>query len=76
MQKKTKVETVGMIEITAPTQTLNHCNSIKVKLSIMEFKKEIFRAEIFELSGIGTFEKIFNNFHFPFLDSSTQVEAV
>ena len=42
LQKKTKVKTVGMIEITTLTQTLNHWNNNKVKLSIMKFRKEIF----------------------------------
>ena len=42
LQKETKVKTVEMIEITTPTQTLNHWNNSKVKLSIMKFRKEIF----------------------------------
>ena len=42
LQKKTKVKTVGMIQITTLTQILNHWNNNKVKLSIMKFRKEIF----------------------------------
>ena len=39
-EKKTKVETAGMIEITTPTQIF--WNNIKVELSVLKFGKEIF----------------------------------
>ena len=42
LQKKTKAEVKGMIETTTLTQTLNHSNNNKVKLSIMKVRKEIF----------------------------------